>query len=715
MTQESATAPPTNQTEAAPGSAGSFIARHWDAIIILAFLLLGILLRFWDLGSRAMHHDESLHAFYSWQLYIGRGYQHNPMMHGPFQFHLLAFMYFLLGDNEFTARVGPALFGVVLIGLPYLLRERLGRFGAVATSFLILISPTLLYFSRFIRNDIHMAVWEVGLAICMWKYLASRKTLYLYITAAILSLSFTTMETTFITVVIFGSFLFFMLFWDLLEWRFERRRQTTTQSAAGIRGVWGEAIGWVRSDSASGLIALFVVYFTLSLPQGGALLGLVQDRLGVTLVSPAESWAAASVGAPLGAGVYIAAATVFVLLAISAAIGQRWNWRVWLGCAAIFYVIYFVLYTSLFTSFIGFGSGMWQSLGYWLAQQGVARGSQPWYYYLLIVPLYEFLPLTFALAGTVYYAWRSKDPFNWFLIYWAVAALVLYTRAGEKMPWLSVHVVLPVVLLGGRFLGEVAEKAPWRSLLQRGGAMGLLLLPLFLITLAAIGGFQPTVGTLPRSFEVWVLVGIAMLIIAAGAYFTRMVGWRGSLQVAAASVFLILTLFTVRAALLATYRHGDIPVEMLVYTQTSPDIPRVMKDIDRLAQETGLREKLPITIDTTSGFSWPWVWYLRDYKAVESRDYSTDASTPPSGQVFIVHASNESRVRNLLSKYGTGQRIPLRWWFPEDYRNLTLPKLLKGIADPGTRTKVWNFILYRQLANPLGSEDAIAYFPVGFK
>ena len=72
-------------------------------------------------------------------------------------------------------------------------------------------------------------------------------------------------------------------------------------------------------------------------------------------------------------------------------------------------------------------------------------------------------------------------------------------------------------------------------------------------------------------------------------------------------------------------------------------------------------------------------------------------------------------MRNLLSKYGTGQRIPLRWWFPEDYRNLTLPKLAKGIADPSARKKVWNYILYRETANPLGSEDAIAYFPVGFK
>ena len=41
----------------------------------------------------------------------------------------------------------------------------------------------------------------------------------------------------------------------------------------------------------------------------------------------------------------------------------------------------------MFTTFMiapqGLVTGQWQSLGYWLAQHEVARGSQPYYYYLL--------------------------------------------------------------------------------------------------------------------------------------------------------------------------------------------------------------------------------------------------------------------------------------------------------------------------------------------
>ncbi len=57
----------------------------------------------------------------------------------------------------------------------------------------------------------------------------------------------------------------------------------------------------------------------------------------------------------------------------------------------------------------------WQPvwLAHWdtgLAQQGVHRGSQPWYYYLLIqIPLYEFLP-ALGLGLAAFFGLRRKSP-----------------------------------------------------------------------------------------------------------------------------------------------------------------------------------------------------------------------------------------------------------------------------------------------------------------
>ena len=104
----------------------ALFAINWEIVLYIAIFMVAIVTRFYDLGARVMSHDESLHTLYSWNLYAGKGYQHDPLMHGPFLFHANALIYFLFGDNDFTARTAPALFGIVLVILPYWFRQ-IGR------------------------------------------------------------------------------------------------------------------------------------------------------------------------------------------------------------------------------------------------------------------------------------------------------------------------------------------------------------------------------------------------------------------------------------------------------------------------------------------------------------------------------------------------------------------------------------------------------------
>src|ERR1700682_5214141 len=86
-----------------------------EGLLYFGIILFTIATRFWDLGSRSYNHDESLHTLYSWYLYQGRGYQYDPMMHGPFQFDINALLYFLFGDSDYTGRLLPAIFGVIAV------------------------------------------------------------------------------------------------------------------------------------------------------------------------------------------------------------------------------------------------------------------------------------------------------------------------------------------------------------------------------------------------------------------------------------------------------------------------------------------------------------------------------------------------------------------------------------------------------------------------
>ena len=83
--------------------------------------IIALFMRFWDLGSRAVHHDESLHSYYSWLLSSGNGYIHDPMMHGPFQIEATSALFIIFGDSDYTSRILYAFAGTILVVIPFFL------------------------------------------------------------------------------------------------------------------------------------------------------------------------------------------------------------------------------------------------------------------------------------------------------------------------------------------------------------------------------------------------------------------------------------------------------------------------------------------------------------------------------------------------------------------------------------------------------------------
>ena len=140
---------------------------------------LALLPRLYNLGGGALHHDETHHANYSWRLFQGLGFIHDPLLHGPFLYHIGALLFFLFGDNNATARLGPALFGSALVVLPYLIRRELGRSAALLAALYLLISPAYLYWSRHIRHDMYAVAFELLVFVSIVRYASSRRPLWL--------------------------------------------------------------------------------------------------------------------------------------------------------------------------------------------------------------------------------------------------------------------------------------------------------------------------------------------------------------------------------------------------------------------------------------------------------------------------------------------------------------------------------------------------------
>lgn len=131
----------------------------------LALVLLALLLRVWDLGGRPPHHDEAVHGHFTHELLVQGSYRYDPTYHGPLLFFLTAGIFGLLGENLVTLRLYPVLTGVLLAGLPFFLRRRIGARAALWCGVLLAMSPSFLYYSRFARNDVPVSLFTAAAGV----------------------------------------------------------------------------------------------------------------------------------------------------------------------------------------------------------------------------------------------------------------------------------------------------------------------------------------------------------------------------------------------------------------------------------------------------------------------------------------------------------------------------------------------------------------------
>ena len=676
-------------------------AARWELLAYVSLVVIALGMRLWDLGGRTLHYDEILHSWYSWRFAVGLGYDHTPLMHGPFLFHAAAATYKILGSSDFAARLLPALFGAALVGLPYLLRRELGRPGALMVAVMLAASPSLLYFSRFARNDIYMAVWVLALVIVLWRYLEQPRPRLLVAWAALWAFAFTTKETAFMAAGILGLYLLVRSLPDIRGWVTGKRR--------------------LSDFSPPGVLLLLLV--TLTLPLWAAASGLVQDWFGITLVNLDPNHpevvagtlvrAEGETGAPIGAGLYVAVFISLVLMALSVVVGLLWNWKRWLLLGAVFLAIWIPLYSSLGTNWRGLFTGDWGSLGYWVAQQPVERASQPWYFYVLLGANYEFLALVPALLG-IPLLLRRRSPFDLFVIYWAVATFLAYSYAGEKMPWLMVGVTLPMIVLAGRSMGLLVEWIPWSRLRAVRaipaflvGSMLLAMLTVALLSVVRQEDFASSGGF-------WAGLLVALAAAAGLAALARRTGIRPVGAVAALGAVALLLGMTVWVAGRASYSYASFerPNEMLVYSQTGQETTRTAQIIDRIARESGKgKEGLRLLVGESDNFAWQWRWYLRGYGQVTIRSLKdTPLDAPPEADVVLMSQTVEGSNKEALAGFTRVGELHHLWWFPNTtYNRLTPLSIMGDMAERAGWRGALDYFFSRRLSSEMYQSQGVVY------
>ncbi len=740
-----------------------------EKLLYVLLIGLAIFTRFWMLGDRVMSHDESLHVYFSWNLYKGLGFSHTPLMHGPFKFDLVALGYSLFGADDFTARFSVAVFGVILVVLPYFLRRWLGRTGAVVTSFMLLISPSIWYHARYIRDEAYMLVWGMLIVLAIFSYLRTRATKWLYFLAIIIALMYTTMEAAFIFSAIFGLFLATVAIKDLARrkafWsnivvktgvaivvaiiaagalmilhslilgaiglgpgdpspfptppiplqpdapiEFSAQLQFILQTIGGLLKVllsllipivlfgiatykWFKYMlpAQLRESSAFDL-ALIILTLSLFMLSAGALpiLNAIWPNILRTPFVDVSFFADGNF--PTGdVGLVLRLATVVgAFAAVSAALGLWWHKRRWLISAGIFIGIGVTLFTTVFTNGVGLGTGFVGSLGYWLEQQGVARGSQPIYYYFIVTPIYEYLPIVISIVAAIFYfaRWlkrrrseqvseqvdepdRDQRLFKLFAFWWLIASWIAYTAAGEKMPWLMVYLALPMIVFSGRFLGKRFERIDWREFIrQREALLGVLI-----ATLVIAGSWM--IGNLRQAFsgqELDSLIAFSNWLAAIGVLAIALIAvWllkpRPSIRSIVRSVgllsFIVLAVLTFRTGWIWNFINYDSALEYGVYAHGGPGVKIALQQIEELSRRTTGGNSIHIAFDNDA--SWPFYWYLRDYPnktTIGDQPSRADLEAP----IIIASSKNWSTLDGVLRTTYTHAQFHRIWWPMEDYK-----------------------------------------------
>lgn len=205
-----------------------------EQVVYIVILLIAVVLRTYDLGVRPYHHDESIHAFFSWRiLENGLGdYKYDPVYHGPLLYYTSALMMWLFGDSDFTARLSAVVFGLGVIGFAWPLRRYLGRWGAIAFMLLVTFSPSWTYFTRFVRHDIYLALCNIGAVYFAFRYGESGRGKHLYISAVFIACAFTNKEDMYLLAPLFIGALVVMLLWGVL--RGEQTLRAATQETTSF-------------------------------------------------------------------------------------------------------------------------------------------------------------------------------------------------------------------------------------------------------------------------------------------------------------------------------------------------------------------------------------------------------------------------------------------------------------------------------------------------
>ncbi|NTV00027.1 MAG: TIGR03663 family protein, partial [Methanoregulaceae archaeon] len=379
--------------------------------LFLIIFLLGLFLRLFSPELKLLHHDEAVHAWFSYKLATEGAYTYDPMYHGPLLYFLTAGMFYVFGDSDLVARILPGIFGAAIIPLVYAI-HRLGYLDqrqALMAGLFVAISPCLVYFSRFLRHDVFQLFFTVLILVALLAYIEKGKFRYAILAGLAIGGGMSLKEDMPIFLIVLAAF---------------------------------------------GIFLLWKKHITLPKTHFRDLLALIIVALGIMVI----------------------------------------------------------FYSSFGTQFEVIQTGWIRAYEHWVAMHGMCRICGPWFFYILLFLLYEVPIIALAVVGIAQFVvrhnpvsglaerfgkrkkredvtmvegmtvapaeirvkekvpWDKKELFFLFSLTWLVVSLAAYAYIGEKVPWLIIHQLMPMIFVA------VYLMTPKKTVIALAGCVFLIIL-----------------------------------------------------------------------------------------------------------------------------------------------------------------------------------------------------------------------------------------------
>lgn len=614
----------------------------WIYLALYALVFVsGFLLRWLDLDAKPVHHDESLHLmygryFFDWPDY--HYYKYSAMLHGPLLYNVLRFVYTTLGSSTWAGRSLVCLLGTLLMFSPLLFRKYFTRNTLLGLCTAVALSPTLIYWSRFIRED-NLQLAAMMIMLC--GIVLVRDNLKVIVALLGVTLQFCEKENSYVTMALLAGYIIFEACFNKVV--FKSSQSMLTSLFQYFKKYWKETLVGL----AFGAMIYVYLYSAGFRYWKGVTDGLYRE----SIIYWMNQHNIERISGPFLFHFYVL--SWYELLFVLAALVQMglfyWNAKRPIQIAGAV-----VLGIALFA--------------------GLTAGPEikdlfPWSMFRLKEPLglevFGAIIITLhPLLLTIEHLWRKQQALA-FWGYFFSASMFTYSYLGEKVPWLTVYpFVAGLVYLALYFQDyfskkpkEVITQFPWWKVLR---LAGVVLCALGLIFVVQDGGV-----TREREFDNSIILGLGIIItlFSGVEYFLQICG-KVNLCVLA---FVVLFVFNLRAAGLTNFVYSGKASEFMSQVHTTDEFHNFIQKLrsDILTPMSGVAPKVLGIEDSV----WPVTWYM-----VDVPQYKFDAPENERGNFdYIIKNWKENEPAPAGFR---AQRLNLRGWWVPDYQKMNLKKFL---------------------------------------